>query len=52
MNKTNTKDDRPRNVTREEFERYVRPCGGSGHIGVSKAWVNKYVRVTIEEVKG
>ena len=43
--------NRPRNVTKEEFERYVKPCGSSGHVGVSKAWVGKYVHVTMEEVK-
>lgn len=42
---------RPKNVSKEEFDRYIRPCGSSGHIGVSKAWVGKYAHVTIEEVK-
>ena len=39
-----------KNVSKEEFTRYVRKCGSSGHIGVSKHWVNKYVKVTMEEV--
>lgn len=42
---------RPKNLTKEEFDRYIRPCGSSGHIGVSKAWVGKWVHVTMEEVK-
>ena len=43
--------ERAKNITKEEFTRYVRPCGSSGHIGVSKHWVNKYVKVIMEEVK-
>ena len=39
-----------KNVTKEEFNRYVRKCGSSGHIGVSKHWVNKFVKVTMEEI--
>lgn len=39
-----------KNVSKEEFTRYVRKCGSSGHIGVSKHWVNKYVKVTMEEI--
>ena len=39
-----------KNVSKEQFTRYVRKCGSSGHIGVSRHWVNKYVKVTMEEV--
>ena len=39
-----------KNVSKEQFTRYVRKCGSSAHIGVSRHWVNKYVRVTMEEV--
>jgi hypothetical protein len=39
-----------KHVTKEEFVRYAKKCGTGGHIGVSKHWVDKLVRVTIEEV--
>lgn len=39
-----------KNIAKEEFTRYVRTCGGSGHIGVSRHWVNKKVKVIMEEV--
>jgi hypothetical protein len=40
-----------KNVSKEEFQRYVRKCGNGAHIGLSKHWVDKFVQVTIEEVK-
>jgi hypothetical protein len=40
-----------KNISKEEFERYVRKCGNGAHIGLSKHWVDKFVKVSIEEVK-
>ena len=50
MHPTSQQRTERKNVIREEFERYVRKCGNGAHIGISKYWVNKYVKVSVEEI--
>jgi len=38
-------------LSKEEFSRRVVKCGSSGHIGVSRHWVGKAVKVTMEEIE-
>ena len=35
----------------EEFEYHVKKCGNASHIPLGKKWINRFVKVRVEEVK-
>jgi hypothetical protein len=36
---------------KDEFTYYVKPCGHSSHIHLSRRWLDKFVNVKVEEIK-
>jgi hypothetical protein len=36
---------------KEEFNYYVKGCGHSSHIHLSRRWLDKFVNVKVEEIK-
>ena len=41
--------ERKKDPISEEFYCYIRKCGSSGHIQMSKKWVGKRVKVIVKE---
>jgi hypothetical protein len=46
-----TPDYMDKTPEKEEFNYYVKKCGGSSHIMLGKRWLGRFVNVTVEEVK-